>query len=282
MYCTIVKKECKKIPRGREYRKIQWRAYDWDPLQGIWHQEDEVPRDLKHKWDIVLNKSFRENGKVKKQQHHIGTISYWDIVGGWHSGSIDERIEGYFKLKIMEELGISREDVAAERKKSVTFEDEPLREKIKVKFDEFQHQENYGVEYKKIDTLIYSKFQPIIDQVMKEYHKSEEYRYKVQNEKIRKAKEQEIEEKKKEAERKQKEYQEASWQARQESYKNYNYSFAGNSTEGGLTQEGKKLAEEIITIGYKQLAKKYHPDAGGSNEAFQELGDIKDKLMKLV
>jgi hypothetical protein len=42
------------------------------------------------------------------------------------------------------------------------------------------------------------------------------------------------------------------------------------------------LALEIISIGYKVLATKMHPDKGGSVEAMQRLNDARDRLKEVV
>jgi len=43
-----------------------------------------------------------------------------------------------------------------------------------------------------------------------------------------------------------------------------------------------KLAVEIISIGYKVLATKLHPDKGGSVEAMQHLNEARDQLRRCV
>jgi hypothetical protein len=42
----------------------------------------------------------------------------------------------------------------------------------------------------------------------------------------------------------------------------------------------KKLAVEMIDAGYRALAKKYHPDNGGSNEQMAMLTRMRDKIKK--
>jgi hypothetical protein len=42
--------------------------------------------------------------------------------------------------------------------------------------------------------------------------------------------------------------------------------------------KAEKLADEVITAGYRALSKKFHPDAGGSSEQFQSLTDAKELL----
>jgi hypothetical protein len=50
----------------------------------------------------------------------------------------------------------------------------------------------------------------------------------------------------------------------------------------GETQAIKKLAGEIVSIGYKVLATKLHPDKGGSVEAMQQLNDARDLLKEVL
>lgn len=42
----------------------------------------------------------------------------------------------------------------------------------------------------------------------------------------------------------------------------------------------KKILRELIDLGYKGVAKRVHPDKGGSKEDMQALNDVKDWLMK--
>lgn len=41
-------------------------------------------------------------------------------------------------------------------------------------------------------------------------------------------------------------------------------------------------AEEVITAGKQSLAKKYHPDCGGTNQEMQEVNVAADTLLKLA
>ena len=45
-----------------------------------------------------------------------------------------------------------------------------------------------------------------------------------------------------------------------------------------LTGEVQKVATEIVKVGYKQMAMKFHPDSGGSHEGFLTLGQAKTLL----
>lgn len=269
MYCTIIEKQCKKVSRSYVCRKIQWRSYDWDPLQGIWDQEDEIPREPREKWNIVLNKSVRSAGKIIKKQWHITTVKYWDIVGG------------YFSEHIW--CGIERA---------------------------FPETKTDGELCQSYVRLIYDKFQVVIDRVQEEYEKTEEYRVKTQNEKLKKAKADEIKQEKKYRDEKysldslfgpgyydahynrdgsynskgarewEKTHKDQEYRNDHSSYSSsFNFDFMKSSSFSGPE---KAMAEELITTGYKQLAKKYHPDVGGTNAQFQKLGDIKENLLKKI
>ena len=43
-----------------------------------------------------------------------------------------------------------------------------------------------------------------------------------------------------------------------------------------------ELEKQIIEAGYKALAKKYHPDAGGSEEGFKNLQAARENLIDLM
>ena len=311
MYCTIIERQCKKVLRSYVYKKIKWQPIEYDPLNinlliGTWIGEDEILRDPREKWDIILNETFRRGGKVKKNQAHICTVRRWDIVDGFYFDTIHESIERYFFDKIREELGITKADLLREK----SFAKRPLRDQIKQIQKERQTTESYKQEYGSIYDMVYAKFQPIIDRVEKEYKKSEEYRVKTQNEKLKEAKAAEIEQEKKRQEEKarwdnlfgrgyydahhnhdgsynskgahewEKTHKEQEHKSDYSSYSSsYNFDFMKSSTFSGPE---KTMAEELIVAGYKALAKKYHPDIGGSNEQFQELGNIKEKLAKML
>ena len=51
-----------------------------------------------------------------------------------------------------------------------------------------------------------------------------------------------------------------------------NFSSYQGISQSNYTSEEKELAQEIISLGHKQLAKRLHPDVGGTKESFQQLG----------
>ncbi len=54
------------------------------------------------------------------------------------------------------------------------------------------------------------------------------------------------------------------------------------SRDGLRRQQQETFAEEVIDAGYKTLAKKYHPDAGGTSEQFRLLKESTELLKKLL
>lgn len=269
MYCTLVKRKMIKEPyKSCVYRKIEWKMWGDDPLRGYWDEEDVIKREKKDKWDIILNESYRVDGKVKKKQQHICTVTYWDIVDSWYSESIWDRTEK--KIENPEK-------------------------------------------YEEVLNLIYEKFQPVVDQVMKEYEASEEYNYKTINNRLKKEKQQEVDAEKqyqsKKAEhdsllgqgyydahynkdgtynfKKAHEWDKTHKKHEQSNNSNYSdYDFNSFFKTSGATlnfkDNEKSIAEELIKAGYRALVKKYHPDTGGTNEQFQSLSNLKDKLINAV
>lgn len=321
MYCTIIEKKMLKQPyKSGVYKKLTWKPYGDDPLRGYWDGEDEIEREPREKWNIILNESYRVNGKVKKKQYHIATITYWNIIDGWYSEIIYEGMEAYIKGLIMDKLGITKKQLEEERK-SPGFE-RPLKNKINEAYNALEV-DYLKAEYDKLESLIYDKFQPIIDRVKAEYEQSEEYYYKCQNERLKKAKEAEIKAKEEEIKREQ-EYQSKKYQydsmygqgyydahynkdgspkfnseeakawdeahkdSKEQQYRRYydyssfNWGNTGFSAALNLSDSEKEIAAELIKAGYRTLAMKYHPDKGGDEEVFKQVTAIKDKIMKII
>ncbi len=85
MYCSIIHKKQKRKPyRSRIFRDARMKdQYSVIEIVG----DDEIKREPRAKWTLLLNKSSRQNGKIHKKQWYIYTIGYWHIV--------DDKYEGY-------------------------------------------------------------------------------------------------------------------------------------------------------------------------------------------
>ena len=55
-----------------------------------------------------------------------------------------------------------------------------------------------------------------------------------------------------------------------------------NLTRQEEREADRQLALRLIDIGYKVLAKELHPDKGGSRDAMQRLGRVRDRLKQHV
>jgi hypothetical protein len=56
----------------------------------------------------------------------------------------------------------------------------------------------------------------------------------------------------------------------------------GRSGVGSLAAEVRPLVEEVVAVGYRQLAKVHHPDHGGAKRTMQRLNDAVDWLRRVV
>lgn len=94
MYVKVIKKNVVRKPPSKVFRnqkpKVMTDGYIY------WDKSDPIPRDNKWKYDFIICESYRENGKVKTKQKHIGTVRYWDIVDGWGHFVFECNIEKHF------------------------------------------------------------------------------------------------------------------------------------------------------------------------------------------
>ena len=154
MYCTITKKKEPKLSHnGNVYRKIEWKQNSYNAWQGYWSNDDLIDREPKDKWVLTMNESYRENGKVKKKQTYLTTISYWHIIDEWADMYIGDAID-----KILLSMGADNFDVANNA---------------------------MSAEYIAMKDLIYLKFNPIVTMVKDDYASSEEYTFRTANEIIK-------------------------------------------------------------------------------------------------
>lgn len=64
-----------------------------------------------------------------------------------------------------------------------------------------------------------------------------------------------------------------------EYYKSYSSSFSSGKSSINFDDTTKELAKEFIKLGYRAMAKKYHPDITKDNgEKMKSINEIKDKL----
>lgn len=231
---------------------------------GYTYSDEKFERPIKTAYKVTLHdKSYRDKeGKVRKNQFHITTIKYYDLVDfGWYDCIISSKIDD-----IAEEMGLDPEIVWAEIENKL----DALQDKVR---DEFAQTEEYKVKEK-------------YDAILREYKaKKHEFaeKYEVQeNEYDRcydiygKLRNSDYLEKIKREYMARKEYEKKSSSYRrgyQSNYNNYSGSYGTSSFNSGLSNEKEK---EYYKKFYRTLATKYHPDVTGDNEAMQFLNKLKE------
>jgi hypothetical protein len=245
MYCSILKEQMNRKPsRSRVFKNPRWqpdyRGSDTFELVG-----EEIERAPKEKWRILIKASRRTNGKVKKDQRYLGTLTYWNIVDDY--------------------LELQRHGV-----KDDCMYDYRIYEAIEKHFPDQQQT---------VVRLFESKFKPIVQAVIEDYKQSEEYRWLVENERIK------THENPNKARKKHSGSSgTGSRQGQQGQRNDYEGQSQSRSGIGGSLLPGaqKAMAIRLISEGYRRLAREYHPDAGGHHEDMVALNLLKENLDSLT
>lgn len=231
---------------------------------GYTYSDERFERPVKTVYKVTLHdKSYRnDKGQVRKNQFHITTIKYYDLVDfGWYDCIISSKIDD-----IAEEMGLAPDAVWTEIESKL----DALQDKVRAEFA--QTEEHKAKE----------KF----DAVLKEYQsKKSEFaeKYEVQETEYDRCydifgvlRNSEYFEKIKREFSARKEYEEKSSSYRKNYQSNYN-DYSGNyrslSMNSGLSIEKEK---EYYKKFYRTLATKYHPDVTGDGEAMKFLNKLKE------
>jgi len=246
----------KRRPRYRSkiYKNPKWGPY-WQGSDKYELKGEEIQRDPKVKWRILLKESYRdEQGNVQKRQWHIATITYWDIVHDF----LDSVRQGW-------------EDMIY---------NESIRCGLEKHFPEDRLEELWR--------LIDERYLQIKEATIDEYKKSEEYHWFLQNQKMENSKSN-PNRKREERERKQREQEERRKQdeerQRQEYYRHRSQDherFFKSSSGLKLSDQEKPVFDRLLKAGYRKLATELHPDHGGDTEEMKILNVLKDKLQELT
>ncbi len=253
MFWTVELKDEKRTPNGyREFwdGKMENTYLDGDVYENpIWDDSGigsitgkKIPRKFKKRLVVKLNESKREGKTVRRKTIFRFTLRYWRIV------------EWVFEVPNSDWYLSSLEYHLGNTLKSLKSTIETIESLIN-KLEE--------------------KLAPFIEVFKDDYEQEFEYTWLAENIAVyEKGWEEEL--KKQEAKQKEsRDYQEKSWKAGREwDRENYSssYSSAAPVSQG-------RYETEIIKAGFKALSKKYHPDAGGKTEDFQELENAKSKMM---
>ena len=277
MYCVIQEIQNKKAPHCPTSKRLEVQSYTMTlgsqkPYTKYYysHSLDKFDRPIKTAFKISIHKSYRVDGQVQKKQISLCTMGFYDLLESWPGDCLNT---ASLKKKL-EELDITEE----------------------VLWD-----------------LVYLKLNPLISKVTKEFQKTEEYKAQQEQrniiDKYQKSKKA-FESKYGEGtydrcydvfgELRNKSYLdelEKNYEAQQQykssyqdnSYSNYDWSkYSGyyETVSSTYTPEEKTLAEEIVSLGFKAAAKKYHPDVNpdrqNATDLFQKLNNVKDKILKSI
>ena len=246
MYCSIIQEQMKRKPRQPYiYKNPVWEA-SWPGSERFVLAGDQVVREPREKWRILLKQSERVDGKAIKRQWHVVTVDYWRIVDD-------------FLLQVNSDLEYSE------------YNDEYLWDRLEKTFP--------SMEIKYLWDLVQAKLAPIVVTVISEYKSSSEYQVFCLNKQMKDERNAaEAENAREKAKRKAEEDE----RARQRSYR---YSSNSHSTGNGsasqfdLSSDEKQMATSLLNEGYRKLALKHHPDAGGTHKDMVLLNNLKEKLM---
>ena len=277
MYCVIQEIQNKKAPYQPTSKKIEVTSHTWSignekpyTHYGYSHSPEKFERPVRAAYKISIHKSYRENGKVEKKQTPICTMGYYDLLDSWPGDHLNTAVLN----KKLEELSITE----AELWDLIDLKLDPINKKVS---KEFKKTEEYKVqqEQKKIIDK-YQKNKKTFDSKYGE--RSYDRCYDVFGELRNKAYLEELKEVYETAEKYKRSYQD---------YNHSNHDWSKYSGYSGInsstyTEEEKGLIEEIVSLGFKAVAKKYHPDINpnlkNATELFQRLNGVKEKLLKSI
>ena len=230
---------------------------------GYTYSDEKFERPIKTAYKITLHdKSYRnEKGKVRKNQFHVATIKYYDLVDfGWYDCIISSKIDD-----IAEDMGIDYETVWAE----IEIKLDALEDKVKA---EFAQTEEYKA--KKAHDAILNEYRAKKAEFAKKYE-VQENEYDRCYDIFGALKNSEYLEKIKREFTARKEYEKSSSYRREykSNYNNYSGAYRASTLNSGLSSEKEK---EYYKKFYRTLATKYHPDVTGDGEAMKFLNKLKE------
>jgi len=257
MYCALIREKMVRMPRP----SLQiYRTPRWEPTNGGFAEYklsgELIEREPKDKWRILLKRSYRQAGKVKKEQHHMSTLSYWDIVD---DAFLIERD--------------SIENGNTERDWRIGLTEDWIYEKLWKLFpDDGELYEN----------LIVDALAPVKKEVLEHYSQSEEYHWFMKClDMCRQGPPRPKKSRRKHQNGQASDNQQQSHNNSSEDWRKFRGEFNQSSATasfGQMNEEEGKLFKMIVTKGYYTLASSFHPDHGGDEEKMKKLNLLKEKL----
>ena len=274
MYCVIQEITRKKIRGDGEPLRIEpyETKYSIKGQQYITYgysmSQERCSRSIYKAYKISIHRSFRIDGKVKKQQVSICTMGYYDIADTttW----VGDYMRSNEWTEKQQKLGVSEEELA-----NIIYEKlDPLIEQIK---DEFNASEEgrLKAEHRKI----IEKYNLAIDEFTKKYDcERDEFKYcydiflNLKNPEYLKKIQQGY------ADRQEyyRQYQKSSSGYGKYFYGNYNSSSYSDLPGSNYTKNNKDILKQF----YRVLSKKFHPDANvevDTSEHMKVLNQLKQE-----
>lgn len=254
MYCVIQQVMRKKPNPYGEYKELrayqnQLRLDESKPFTWAWERTGgRFERPHMEAYKITLHQSYREGSAVRKRQHSICTMSYYDIVEWSLYDYADSRIQA-----AADKLGIGPAELYA----TIESKLDPLRERLTAEFYQSpeyiakQEHERIIADHMTAQNEFCSKYDVDKDEYNRCYDVFGVLRNKDYLEKIKARKESE------------RRYRE-SWSSTYERYTSGSYSIPTVST---YTEEETAILKQF----YRALAKKFHPDVNRDRDTTKEL-----------
>lgn len=265
MFCVIQKVQRKK-PDTEGHAKellVEEEVFTVDGKEiieyGYWPSQERFERPTLDAYKISIHHSYRENGKVKKKQWPICTMSYYDIASGLPFE--DFIVISTLEVKI-KEMGITRGRLA----RMIYDKLNPLEDAFRAEYEQTEeyrtHQEHQTIlkahraAKKEFDGLygkgMYSQIYDVFGTLRNKELLDHLIKTKGTAEEARQAQE--------EAHKQQEEYRRRSEEEERKrferEYKGYSGGNYSTSSQGNYNDEEKAILKEI----YRMASKKFHPD----------------------
>lgn len=263
MYCVI--QEVQKRKKSKcGYPKVLVSKYMEISINGCdeshythYYGEERFERGIKKAYRISIHKSYREDGKVNKKQYGICTVDYYDLA----TDAFNLYDWGCNKIEIAsQEMNCPEEDIYELIEKKIR----PIQEQI---IEEFKQTEEYKTheEHERVTTLYATRkieFNAKYDLSGNEYDKCYDVFGTLQNPEYLKQIEANYEAKQR--------YEQESRRYYKENHSNYSYD--SNSSYGGsLSSNHNEEEKTILKQFYRELSKKFHPDANPDTDTSQQM-----------
>lgn len=264
MFCSIREIPTRKTREGESKKLNVWTSqYGDDPVKYHYSRsDDKFIRPPRPSYEITIQKSYREDGRVKKKRWKICTLNYYDFVDGygyWADSLLRSEVD-----RLLEETKLTHETLGV----MIEAKLDPIIEQIQAEYEQTEefiiHKENERI------TNVYAvkKIQ------FEEVHGKDTYDYiydvfgELRNpdhlEKVKRDKESS------------KEYQQKSQEQQYKQFEDYFNNYGGGASQTGLGNhsEGDKIRLKKF---YRTLSKQFHPDKGGTTEDMMLINEIKEE-----